>query len=162
MGDQAWLIKTAGARAFYCIVLVMQWTSLSMKDRQTDRPTDRRKKEEQKKVKRKRVKEERATFGGSSTSSVQQFLVQRRRHRKTVRQWGLKEGKHNSATWTHDMLKILLEVYQECSAKCSRRLNPTGVIYSFSNWFLFKMPIVNLIGTQIKNTVFVKLKKNLK
>lgn len=58
MGDQAWLIKTVGARAFYCIVLVMLGTSLSMKDRQTDRPTDRRKKEEQKKVKRKRVKEE--------------------------------------------------------------------------------------------------------
>lgn len=58
MSDQASLIKTVGARAFYCIVLVMLGTSLSMKDRQTDRPTDRRKREEQKKVKRKRVKEE--------------------------------------------------------------------------------------------------------
>lgn len=36
----------------------MLGTSLSMKDRQTDKPTDRRKNEEQKKVKMKRVKEE--------------------------------------------------------------------------------------------------------
>lgn len=57
MSDQASLIKTAGARAFYC-VLVMLKTSLSMKDRQTDRPTDTGEKEEQKKVKKKRVKEE--------------------------------------------------------------------------------------------------------
>lgn len=51
MGDQTWLIKTVGARAFYCIVLVMLGTSLSMKDRQTDRPTDRRKKGNRRRLK---------------------------------------------------------------------------------------------------------------
>lgn len=57
MSDQASLIKTVEARAFCCIFLVMLGTSLSVKDRQTDRPTDRGG-EEQKKIKRKRVEEE--------------------------------------------------------------------------------------------------------
>lgn len=43
MSDQASPIKTAGARAFYCNVLVVLGTSLSMKDRLTDQQTEEKK-----------------------------------------------------------------------------------------------------------------------